>query len=211
MTLRCARGRPEGRKPGVTPHQGSPTLSAVDAGVPLSSALQMEFHCESRKWAKVHPDNSSSPSRAQLNEPSPQQGQPPTRTLGAHWAPRFPALTTAVMVLLFAEHPTVPMPVSRLQAGRVSINFAHLTPPPHSAPTIRPGTQKVLDKWMRTKQSERALPTLAFERPAMALHVSGESRDIGNKARNRPLVLPAAPGLQEWKGLPALGPEEPLL
>lgn len=121
---------PRAESRGLPPHQGSPTLSAVDAGVPLSSALQMEFHCESSKWAKVHPDNSSSPSRAQLNEPSPQQGQPPTRTLGAHWAPRFPALTTAVMVLLFAEHPTVPMPISRLQAGRVSQHqFCSSDPP----------------------------------------------------------------------------------
>ena len=53
VTPRWARGRPEGRMPRVTSTPRKPS-SAVDPRVP-----------QSKKWAKVHPHNCSSPPRAQ--------------------------------------------------------------------------------------------------------------------------------------------------
>ena len=92
VTPRWARGRPEGRMPRVTSTPRKPS-SAVDPGVP-----------QSKKWAKVHPHNCSSPPRAQPSEPSPPQVGP-TCVLGARQAPLFLTLTKAVLVLLSEDTP----------------------------------------------------------------------------------------------------------
>lgn len=127
------RGRPEGRMPRVTSTPRKPS-SAVDPRVPLS-----------KKWAKVHPHNSSSLPMAQPKESSPHRVGPTWRSGCSPGTPFSRSYHSSPGPSL-REHPTVRVPVSRLRAGRISIGFAHPAPFPHRALSIEPGTQQVLNK-----------------------------------------------------------------